>query len=668
MPLLGALLLLLRPNTPRPWQELLQPLNVGRPVAQGYVLEAPRRGFEGDIVFLTRKPGGDSVVEVHVVPKGHWEGIQETRSFGVAYEAPASSAPVGDSQAVTHALAAALRRNDPGGLSIANIGLTRAVPADLPGAIATLESSRGRIAAALMCIGLIGLTKTGGPLPAALVIFALGLALRAARLDLPFERGQDIQRVFTGHLPVREILTGIGLRDRHPPLYFLVLHVAQWFGQTEAIVRWPAVLAGSLLGPSLFAVFPPGALRRSATLVLSALGVAVAPALIRSSREVSEIPLFGLLVVASVASVTTSGSLGRWRFVAIAAVHGLLFWTYYLAPIVVGMELCALLLFGKREMARPVLAGLVLGLPAVGLGLLTFLRDRPARLAAAALPGLAWGENDTLTMATRALTAVAECFGPGTLFVALAGGVFGMALGSGRGKLLSSVATAILGGTLLGLAALAPWARVQPYYALTVAPLVGVSMPAALEALYRWAWLRPVAATFLALNLTLGTAPALARSAAIWEAPLDEFGPRFAKIIAAHLHPRVITVMHYDATHMAWYLARRAGREVDWRSLRHDHEGKIHATAFDAELIPVVNSHSADSSDAVAVGRLEALLLDRGALVVHRPLLPLHQVTGWLARCTLLDQTGVAELRWCEATKGKASERASPDEHSIPFR
>ena len=68
----------------RTWDTLLQPLAIGKPVALGYVLGAPHRGEEQDIVFAARSPDGGSTIEVHVLDRGRWPGIRETASFGVS--------------------------------------------------------------------------------------------------------------------------------------------------------------------------------------------------------------------------------------------------------------------------------------------------------------------------------------------------------------------------------------------------------------------------------------------------------------------------------------------------------------------------------------------------------------------------------------------------------
>jgi len=55
----------------------------------------------------------------------------------------------------------------------------------------------------------------------------------------PFVHDQDVQRIFTARLPLLEMLSFVSRTERHPPLYFLVLHVVEYFSQSEAAVRLP---------------------------------------------------------------------------------------------------------------------------------------------------------------------------------------------------------------------------------------------------------------------------------------------------------------------------------------------------------------------------------------------------------------------------------------------
>src|SRR6185295_16742273 len=102
------------PARPLSWDALLAPLGVGRAAALDYALGPLRRGAEHDVILPLRSIERGSSVEVHILDRGRWTGVRETPSFGVAYEAPRSEAAAADCEAVTEAIAQALRHNDPG--------------------------------------------------------------------------------------------------------------------------------------------------------------------------------------------------------------------------------------------------------------------------------------------------------------------------------------------------------------------------------------------------------------------------------------------------------------------------------------------------------------------------------------------------------------------------
>ena len=114
------------------WTSLLTPYAPGREVARGYVLDAPRRGNEHDVTFRAVRPGDHAQVTVHVLDRGRWQGVRETRSFGIAWEAPHTTAPREDAEAVTEALARALRAHDPGRGPVDAIPLASFAPPSPP--------------------------------------------------------------------------------------------------------------------------------------------------------------------------------------------------------------------------------------------------------------------------------------------------------------------------------------------------------------------------------------------------------------------------------------------------------------------------------------------------------------------------------------------------------
>jgi hypothetical protein len=423
--LLAVAALLLVPAAPAPrrvvWDDLIAPLGVGLPVTRGYVLSPPRRGEGHDVVYVARREPGPvgpaARVEVHVLDRGQWSGVPETRSFGIGWEA----SPVGsvggaspdDARAVTDTLVAAIAKNDSGFASVDSIALTGEPEAPpIWRILGRLSGMRGFLIAAAVALALVLLVSIRrGGIAVGLFLFALGLALRAPSLGVPFAHDQDVQRLFTGHLPLREIATGAGLQDRHPPLYFFILHFVERYGQSEAVGRAPAVLAGAFAGPALLLAAASMRGRIGPTAVLAALAVTVSPELVLRSREVSEIPLFALIVMAAAASLVAAVREPRpARLATLAASHALALFTYYLAPFIVAAHAAVLVWLRRpdRRVVTAFAAGVVAGAPAFVLGGATLLRDWSARDVARAFPTLAWGEHSPAQMAAQMARVAAE--------------------------------------------------------------------------------------------------------------------------------------------------------------------------------------------------------------------------------------------------------------------
>lgn len=653
--LVGALLLLAaaaallapapRDDGQRSWADLIAPLAVGQAVARGYVLSPPRRGDAHDVVFVARRAAGPdwpaARVELHVVERGRWPGIAETRSFGVAWEVPrpgaAQVAPEADALAVRDALAAAIAAHDPGGLSVDAVSLTAEPPAPLVARIlARGATPRGVLAAAagtLALLQLAALPHGGGAVGA--LLFALGLALRLPALDLPFVHDQDVQRMFTGHSSWWQIATGVGLEDRHPPLYFFVLHVAQWFGQSEAAGRAPAALAGALAGPAVLVATRAMGRPLGIAAVLAALAVTISPTLIAASREVSEIPLYALLLVAAAAALVAAlAAPRRPRLLAVAVAHGLALWTYYLAPFLVAAH--AALLAARRADRRVALAlaaGVALGAPALLLAAATLWRDWGARDVARAYPTLAWGQHTPLQLLAEMARIPVAAFGWPFAVLLLAATAVGLA----RRQL--PVVTAALGAaaTVLGIACLSPIARVQAYYAITVLPLTTLALAVVPDP--RRAPARGAAWAAAALVAALSWAPLLAGARLLYLPDADAFMPRVAEIVARRPERTVVTVAHYDRTILAYYLARREGRSIDWFSVDASPRTRIEA---------LVLVHGLDAgSEAAALARLAALRATEPILVVERDAFLLPGVADRLSACEPLLQAPTARLVAC---------------------
>lgn len=647
---LAAAALLLLPAAPSQrqvcWDDLIAPLGVGLPVTRGYVLSPPRRGDGHDIAYVARRdpgPTGPAArIEVHVVDRGQWVGVAETPSFGVGWEEP----PVGslvsasrdDMRAVRDTLAEAIARNDSGFPSVDSVALASDSQAPtISRILERLSGTRGMVVGALAALALVLLTSVPyGAIAIGTFLFAIGLSLRAASLDLPFAHDQDVQRLFSGHLPLREIATGSGLMDRHPPLYFFVLHFVEKLGQSEALVRAPAVIAGALAAPAILVATASMRGRVGPLAALAALVVAVSPELLARSREVSEIPLFALIVIAAAASLVAAvRKAGTARLVTVALSHALVLFTYYLGPLILAANAAALLWLRKanRRIMTALAVGAALGGPAVVLGVVTLFRDRGAREVARAFPGLAWGEHSPAQMAAHMGRIAVEALGEPLLALVFVAVVIGV-----RRRDLAVIMPA-LGAvvTFAGIALLAPIARVQGYYVTTVLPLAVLALAAVPEPENLRHKVAGLAA--LVLAIAFSTVPSLSRARALYLPDADAFMPRFASMIAQHPGDSVVTVAHYDKTLLAYYMAQADGRSIGWDNVDVPSKQRIE---------PLVKVHSLEAgSEQAAASRLERIIAAGPTLVIERDSFLLPSVMERLSTCELLLQAPTGRLVRC---------------------
>jgi hypothetical protein len=643
-----ALLLIPGDAPPRrtSWDDLIAPFAVGLPVARGYFLSPPRRGEEQDVVYVARRDPGPAGpagrVEIHIVDRGRWSGIAETRSFGVGWEEPLAGSMVvasrDDARAVRDALVEAIARNDTGFASVDSIPLESEpeAPPAMVRILGRLAGTRGVLIGGIAVLAVVLLASAPrGAAAVGLLLFAVGLALRATSLGVPFAHDQDVQRLFTGNLPLGEIATGSGLKDRHPPLYFFILHFVQLFGQSETVVRAPAVLAGALAGPALLAATAGMRGRAGPAAALVALAVTISPELVARSREVSEIPLFSLIVIAAAASLVAAAREPRpARLAGVALAHALAFFTYYLAPFLAAAH-AAVLAWRRpdRRLVGAFAAGVLLGAPALALGIVTLLRDWSARDVARAFPALAWGEHSPGPMAALMGRIAAESFGLPLL------ALIGVAAVAGAMRRDLAVVTPALGAaaTFAGVALLSPIARVQGYYVVTVVPLAALALaafPEPARAGPRAAWLAA-----LGLAVALFTVPSLAGARSLYVPDADAFMPRFASVIARRPEETVVTVAHYDKALLAYYLARADGRSIAWDTIDDPRAKRIE---------PLVLVHTfAPGSEEAAAERLERFVAAGPTLVIERDAFLLPRVVERLATCERLLQAPTARLVRC---------------------
>jgi hypothetical protein len=653
---LVAAMILLWPDPAKPqtvtWETLLLPLVPGGHITRGYVLSPPRRGEERDVVFTARrddaKLGPAARVEVHIVDKGQWSGIRETKSFGVAYETPRSQAPTEDLEAVTEAVANHLRANDVGYPSVASISFTAGPsPPWITRMLEHTHGARGMLALLLLALamGLVASVPHRGDALAAILLFLLGLGLRLPHLDVPFIHDQDVQRFFTGQYPLAEILTGKGLDDRHPPLWFVVLHVAGLFGQTETIARLPAVLAGAAIGPALIWASRIVHGRAGVAAALCGLVVSLSPELVMRSREVSEIPFFAVLVIVTIALATRLSSFPTSRARrSLAIVTALLAWTYYLAPLVLAGVVLSL--FAVRRLRKDVLVslgwGVVGGAPAYLLGAWTIVRDRGARTVAAQFPQLAWGERSPLETLAELWTQSVNSVGVPIVLAAGLSALVALRIRPNPAPLVPVCVTLI---TAVGIAVASRIARVQPYYLVAIVPALAFAVALGPSARTR----ATVAWWFVCTTCFVWFARASLPGAGLVYLPdTDAFMPKFASFALQRSEMRIIVVAHYDATLLAYYIERATEERAVWPGI--EQSGEFVLDASQRRILPLAHAHALhEGADEQARARLIAALESGPALVIERDGFVLPHVHEELARCDTLLEAPSARLLHCPA-------------------
>ena len=643
---------LLWPVVPRAleptWLDLIAPLAPGEPIAGDYRLSPARRGEENDVVFLARRLDGQAFVELHVVPLGQWEGVEETASFGVAFELPRSSASPEDLVRVTRALTMAIARNDPGGLGpVSSIPLTPAAPPPM----LTLALRRGSgligvaVAVCLLAAALLLGSLPRGALWLGCATFVVGLGIRVAHLDLPFLWDQDVQRLQIGAASLTEIVTGAGLQDRRPPLLFLVLHLIQIFGQAEWLVRLPAALAGALAGPAILWCSLRMVGRTSGLGAIAATLAALSPVLIQRSREVSELTLVGLLLVLLVSETTRATRdepATRGELVALSALYAITLWSYYLA--IPGVGACVLVAASiglDRRRFLAIGAGLLAGVPSVVLAGRAYVADLSARDAAQANPNIAWGDRTIAEVLAAQWHVLVDAVGFGTL--ALAAVVFVWSLAKKQHGVTITLAVVLT--VTLSSAALSPFVRVQPYYVVIIIPLLLLSL-----AVVRFD------------EVQSGVACAIASVAAVWAlraaaptvasayvAESGAFMADFAVAIRQAGERRVATVAHYDATLLSYYLARAEGVTLRSDRLRWQ-DGTLYVEGLEESIVSLVSTHAPNQNpDLVALTRLRQEASSGPLRVVSRSEQQLRELDGFLARCALEREAATARLLSCRA-------------------
>jgi len=269
---------------------------------------------------------------------------------------------------------------------------------------------------------------------------------------------------------------------------------------------------------------------------------------------VSEIPLFSLVLIAMVVfTLRAAAAPSRATLWGVAITHGLALWTYYLAPFAILAALVMLALMGSlpRRVLRWALSGALAGAPSLVIAAVVLFRDLDARATANRHPDLAWGAWSPEEMLAEEISRSAAAIGGATLLVSL----LAFVLACQQRRPAAAVPWSMFAIVTVAVAALSPVARVKPYYVLCVVPLALLAL-AAIE-LFRGRAAQAAVAALAVLAVVHGAGVTDARILYVPDAAAVM--PRYARLVRDSGVRTVITVAHYDATLLAYELAREAG-------------------------------------------------------------------------------------------------------------
>ncbi|RLB64754.1 MAG: hypothetical protein DRI90_03850 [Deltaproteobacteria bacterium] len=341
--------------------------------------------------------------------------------------------------------------------------------------LGALWATRGRWKRLESALGRLTEHLKGHPWPWVAAIVVGMAALRLVHLDTPFSIDAMTQRVFFGSIDPSAILAHDYHDQRHPQLFYLILHGVQWLGHDEAIVRLPAVVFSLAAAVVLFRlaqrVLDPG----PALVVTLLLGLNVA--FLSHSREVGDLTLFTLLALLSTLLLVRALSRPKpWAIGAFALVEGAMFYAYYLAILVALAHGVALLIHGRSRRRRPVAWGLalalVVALPSLRRLYQLAFADRDMRGVAEAFPTHVWGERSSIELLAQLGGLIAPSMEALVVVVAVAlVGAFRLADRPWRSVVgLVAGLTIVISTTVVGAAVVL--VRLKPYYLLFILPWV----------------------------------------------------------------------------------------------------------------------------------------------------------------------------------------------------
>jgi hypothetical protein len=139
------------------WLDRLAPLEPGAEVVPGWVLEAPSRGFEHDVVLPLSNLDGQRI-EVHIVDAGRWASATPAGAYGVDWEEPHTTGPREVADAARDVIAATIRPTAEGAPPVDDVRIGNEPPTPLDPVIAVLQRLGHRPVVPGFGTGLLALT------------------------------------------------------------------------------------------------------------------------------------------------------------------------------------------------------------------------------------------------------------------------------------------------------------------------------------------------------------------------------------------------------------------------------------------------------------------------------------------------------------------------------
>jgi hypothetical protein len=326
------------------------------------------------------------------------------------------------------------------------------------------------------------------PIPLVSLVCLAGAALRLYRLDIPFDADYMTQRIFFASLDIGDILTHQYHDQRHPQLFYLLLHPVVRSSSEEWAARLPSVLLSIGCLPALFVLVRR---RRTGTqALLACVLLSVSTPFLVHSRDVSDLTLFIFLaLLSSHALLLTIEAPTRKRAAFFAITEAAMFYAYYLAGLVAICHLAVALMHARSRRHRVLWAGGAVAFVGVVPNLWelaqTLLQDTQARRVASRFPQHVWGAKLPTELLGRLMDLLLPLpdSDPSVLNASILGGALAAtgllvwAAQKPRDPLLH-LTSLILVVSLPAVASSVALLRLNAYYLLFLLPFVAVSMAA----------------------------------------------------------------------------------------------------------------------------------------------------------------------------------------------